>query len=40
MLNDIGIIGEAGSEDMVLMMEFLMNRKVRDYSISSIKRFI
>jgi two-component system response regulator YcbB len=26
-LNDMGIIGEAGSEDMVLMMEFLINRK-------------
>jgi two-component system, response regulator YcbB len=26
-LNEMGIIGEAGSEDMVLIMEFLMNRK-------------
>ncbi|MEH7121686.1 response regulator [Bacillus sp. JJ1503] len=26
-LNDMGIIGEAGSEDMVLMMEYLMNQK-------------
>ncbi|KAB7704146.1 response regulator [Bacillus aerolatus] len=26
-LNDIGIIGEAGSGDMVLMMEFLINRR-------------
>lgn len=26
-LNDMGIIGESGSGDMVLMMEFLINRK-------------
>ena len=26
-LNDMGIVGEAGSEDIVLMMEFLINRK-------------
>lgn len=26
-LNDLGIIGESGSGDMVLMMEFLINRK-------------
>ena len=37
MLNDMGIIGEAGSEDMVLMMEFLMNRNDQIASIAPLK---
>jgi two-component system response regulator YcbB len=36
-LNDLGIISEPGSEDMVLMMEFLMNRKEKGVQFPSLK---
>lgn len=37
LLNDLGIISETGSEDMVLMMEFLMNRKERSVQFPPLK---
>ena len=37
LLNDLGIISEPGSEDMVLMMEFLMSRKETSAQFPSLK---
>lgn len=37
LLNELGIISEPGSEDMVLMMEFLMNRKESSTQFPSLK---
>ena len=37
LLNDLGIIGEPGSEDMVLMMEHLMDRKQTDTQFPPLK---
>ena len=37
LLNDLGIISEPGSEDMVLMMEFLMGRKESGIQFPSLK---
>lgn len=37
LLNELGIISEPGSKDMVLMMEFLMNRKETGSQLPSLK---
>lgn len=36
-LNDMGIIGEAGSSDLIIMIEFLMNRQEKSSSLPPLK---